>query len=146
MDINIESIMEEIRGEIRAKGYKKSDLSFSDISFEAERNMDISREFSWSVYQDELRSMETRWEVPLEPVFTSSNALVQFLKKVMKKLCRFFTVPMITMQNAFNASVVRANAQLRNYVAQNEEDKKKLEQRIQELERKISELEGERKK
>ena len=38
-EINVEKIMEEIRADIKAKGYKASDLSFNDIPLKTKKWM-----------------------------------------------------------------------------------------------------------
>lgn len=139
-NINIEEIMDKIRKEIKEKEYRISELSFADIPLVDGTGVEVSDEFSFGEYEKEFYSMKSRWAIPTEIEFTSSNPMIQMIKRIVRKMCRCVTFQMTTMQNEFNGSVVRTNGQIRNYIEENEKQKKELQNRIEELEQIIKQM------
>ena len=133
-------MMKDIRKEIKEKGYKASELSFYDVPMIEGNGVDVDEEFSFSEYEKEFLSMKARWAIPTEVQMTSSNPIVQLIKKVVRKMSRCVIFPLVSLQDEFNCSVVRTNGQIRNYIEKSEKEKKELKKRIEELEKIIEEI------
>ena len=101
--LNIESILREIRKNIEEKGFSKDMLSFEDnfddiyLSLIPKYNdvMDI---------EQQLDILRNSWNIqPNKPL--NGNQLVVFIKKIIRKLTKFFVLPIVNEQNAINYSV-----------------------------------------
>jgi len=102
--VDVKSIIHDIRLDIKKKGYSDEMLDFADIfdqqiltrvaSFrlgdaeDLERNLDIVLN-TWNIEPNK----------PLE-----GNPLVVFAKKAVRKLIKFYVVPVVHTQNRFNYS------------------------------------------
>lgn len=99
--IDVEEIMNQIRKEIKEKGYRLSDLSFDDI----ELSKDFHNEFEES-YEENLKYINSYFAIqsylPLE-----GNPLVVLVKKVIRKLTFFYVNPISEQQTNFNLRLIR---------------------------------------
>jgi len=131
-EINIEKIMEEIRQEIQEKGYTNDMLSFDDITDFDEENKTLED------YFDILNSI---WNVQAYRELPGGNGLVSklnvFIKKVLRKLIKFYIEPIVADQNEFNANCVRLLNMSNGHM--NIKDKKieMLEEEIEQLKKQI---------
>lgn len=131
-EINIEKIMEEIRQEIQEKGYTNDMLSFDDITDFDEENKTLED------YFDILNSI---WNVQAYRELPGGNGLVSklnvFIKKVLRKLIKFYIEPIVADQNEFNANCVRLLNMINGHM--NIKDKKieMLEEEIEQLKKQI---------
>lgn len=102
--IDIEKIMEEIRADIRAKGYVNDIPSF-ETSLVA---VNPSGNFSLNTAElnFEIGLMNQTWNVQAyRPV---GKGIKAFIKKVIRKLTKFYVEPIVKDQDDFNAHCVRA--------------------------------------
>jgi len=118
--INVEEIMGQIRAEIESKGYNDSLLSFQDVDGSSIlREMQNAEEFDIGEMEREVELANHRvkiaWYHQVE-----GNPLAVFVKKVIRKLTRFFVIPIVEEQNLFNHSTVRTLNQILAYVKQQE--------------------------
>ena len=133
-NINVEEIMNKIRQNIKDKGYLEEE-KINNFDFTPK----ISEEDNFRYDLDVLNQV---WNINLEREILSKNKLFSFLKKVIRKLTRWYIVPMLQDQITFNSYAVRAinnlnklNKQLNN---KNEEIIKLLNEkdvRIKKLEK-----------
>ena len=122
MEVNVESIMEEIRTKIEEEGLDASKLSFEDISPDSE---DLGTDIG-DYNKEELLSACTylnhHYEVsvwhPINSARPVIGAFVTFGKKVIRKLTRFFIQAIVEDQNHFNMHATRSMNQVRNYIIQ----------------------------
>lgn len=80
--IDVEKIMAEIRSEIPPE------------------------EEHWDEFTESFQYMNNNYMIPSESSLGSLN-IKNFFKRVVRKLTRFIITPIVSMQNQFNASVVR---------------------------------------
>lgn len=114
-EIDIKKIMEEIRQEIRERGYCQSDIKFEDIPIDHEDLGTDREEFNREEFQKNIDYINARWEVAY--YFPIGEGKIRiFIKRVIRKLVKFLIYPMNQDQNEMNASFVRCINQLRNYV------------------------------
>ena len=132
--IDVESIMEEIRAEIRQKGYKEKDVRFADINISYADNMDVDGlELSVDTYKKQLLLLNIQKNVNTnKTLYADSPAgkLEIFFKKVFRKCARFYIEPIVSEQNEYNETNAMLMCQL--YAAV---------KRVEELEKKVAQLE-----
>ena len=99
--INIEEIMEEIRRDIAEKGYKNEYVKFSDIP-----NQFSMDDFTHTgQLGDNIRSLQASYNiVSYRPLISTRKlgSLVIFIKKVLRKLTKFYVEPIVSDQSTFN--------------------------------------------
>ena len=132
--IDVESIMEEIRAEIRQKGYKEKDVRFADINISYADNMDVDGlELSVDTYKKQLLLLNIQKNVNTnKTLYADSPAgkLEIFFKKVFRKCARFYIEPIVSEQIEYNETNAMLMCQL--YAAV---------KRVEELEKKVAQLE-----
>lgn len=137
--INVEKIMEEIREEIKEKGYTSDMLSFRDIE-----TCDVKYdEFAQSEYDSAVHNMGVYSYVPWYRDLSQSK-MKRIIQKVIRKFSAFLIAPISDQQSDFNYEATRAFKQIAGYIEQTEtllESQKKtvelLEERIEKLETEI---------
>ncbi len=113
-NINTEEIMKQIRAEIKEKGLDSSVLSFEEIPFQQEVSH-AAQNFQLASLQQSADYLNIRNQIePYKPL--EGNFLVVFIKKVIRKLVKFYLLPIITEQNALNLHTANAVNQLNLYV------------------------------
>lgn len=127
-EIDVEKIMEEIKAEIKRKGYTNDMLSFSDVSV---FQTDV---FNDDVFSDALDSVSRKWNVSYYKPLVG-NPLKIFVTKVIRKIIKPLMFPLVTEQTEFNASVAQFINQLCLYLEKERREKEFLLKRIDELEK-----------
>ena len=161
-NINVEKIMEEIREQIcREEGMAEISL-FDDIPAReknpagppVESQAEAERERDWPLLLSSLQYVNNGYDIPYYWSF-GPHSPKTFAKRVVRKLLKCLIAPILAMQNAFNAHVVRCLNQLRyfvesilNQVESNKQELDKLRQRslhhdqeLREMERRFREQE-----
>lgn len=125
--------MQQIRNEIKEKGLDSSMLSFEDVPFEREVSHAES-EFRLPSLQQSAEYLNIRNQIePYKPI--NGNPVTVFIKKVIRKLMKFYIMPVITEQNALNHHCANAVQQVTSYVSANADvDLQALAAKVQELE------------
>jgi hypothetical protein len=104
--INIEEIMEEIRQEIREKHLTPDMLSFEDVPYNKPGDAVSGYGMDSEEAQNALIYLNGHYNVqPYKPL--GGNALFVFIKKVIRKLTKFYIEPIVADQNQINANAVR---------------------------------------
>ncbi len=137
--VNIQKIMEEIRAEIKEKGYTADMLSFSEIPLPAAASQaDTADEEAVAQAIGRMRGLSfIAWRRPV-------NAGVKGLvKRVLYKLSGFIAAPMSEDQTAFNGAAVSAMEQIaavlkaqQQEIAQQQDEIQRLQKHIYSLEKK----------
>lgn len=124
-DINVEEIMEKIRAEIKEKGYKESDLSFSDVPIPV--LTDVSEgQFDLVTLQRKLQGVNETYGVDYYKVI-ENGGIKGFLKRAIRKSLKFLLYPICQNQERFNCFSAQTMNQLLLYI-------QLQEKRINELE------------
>ena len=123
--IHIEEIMQNIRKEIKEKGLSSDMLSFEDVPYQ-KPDAAVNGAGSEEV-KNSLVYLNGHYNVqPYKPL--GGNPLFVFIKKVLRKLMKFYIEPIVNDQNKFNANVVRVlNAQQNTRAPDTDELMKRLE-------------------
>lgn len=137
-EINIESIMQEIRAEIKQKGYTNDLLSFNDIVIDTS-TLNASK-FDKIMFNEEIYTINHTWNVQAYRTLSGSRISL-FFKKVIRKMVYFFVEPIVLEQDGFNASMVRLMNQMNCYVDETKQHNEVLKKQVQELSEKIKQFE-----
>ena len=125
-NINVEEIMANIRKNIKDKGYLEEE-KINNFDFTPK----ISEEDNFRYDLDVLNRI---WNINLEREILSRNGLFSFIKKVLRKLTRWYVVPMMQDQVVFNSYAVRIINNLTRQLNEQNEKIKKLEKKEKENE------------
>ena len=137
-DINIESIMQQIKADIKEKGYTNDLLSFNDIVIDTS-GMNASN-FDKIAFNEEIYTVNHTWNVQAYRVLSGSKVAL-FFKKVVRKMVYFFVEPIVLEQDGFNASIVRLMNQMNCYVDETKRQNEVLMKQVEELTEKIKQFE-----
>lgn len=132
-EINVEEIMKEIRQNIRERGYDKEPLSFEEVQVSKPA---IASDVGYSVdlFLYELGYLNHNWSNSFQAPVTGRNPLVVFIKRVVRKFTRFIIFPIVNFQNSYNGSNVRCLNQIKEYMAEMDVYKQRIEQLEKEIE------------
>lgn len=136
-NINVDEIVNQIRAEIKEKGLEPSMLSFEDVPFDkevshAETHFELSSLVQSADYMNARNQIEPYKEI-------SGNPISVFIKKVIRKLVKFYIMPIMTEQNALNYHCANAINQVSCYVQSNSKvDIEQLASKVDELELKLT--------
>ena len=129
-NINVEEIMAKIRQNIKDKGYVEEE-KINNFDFTPKINEEDN-------FRYDLDTLNRVWNVNLEREILSRNKLFSFVKKVIRKLTRWYVVPMMQDQIIFNSYTVRTINNLNKQLNKKNDEIKKLlaekDQRIKKLE------------
>jgi len=135
MEVNIEAVMDEIRAEIKEKGYKSDMLSFKEVT-----SISTASAGTDSMLEDlhgAINYINCSYYI-VESIPVTGNVFVRFIKKILRKLLRFYVKPIVMSQNEFNAFCVRAFNDISGYIEETSKvDVLQLENRLDMLELKI---------
>ena len=105
-EINIEAIMKEIRQEIADKHLTNEMLSFEDVPYDAPGDKVTGYGLDSEEARKALVYVNGHYSVqPYKPL--GGNALAVFVKKVIRRLTKFYVEPVVFDQNEFNANADR---------------------------------------
>ncbi len=136
-EIDIEKIMEEIRQEIRDKGYKEEELDFSDIAVISAKA--VTAGYDPEELERQAAYLNANNQNPIcFPL--SGNPVKVFLQKVMRRCFLFVIFQPFQFQNRFNTSVACFLNQVRNYQAENADLKEQLKKQQEQIDRIEEEL------
>lgn len=136
-NINVDEIVNQIRAEIKEKGLELSMLSFEDVPFDkevshTETHFELSSLVQSADYMNARNQIEPYKEI-------SGNPISVFIKKVIRKLVKFYIMPIMTEQNALNYHCANAVNQISCYVQDNSKiDVVQLASKVDELELRLT--------
>lgn len=131
-NINIEDIMTEIRQNIKDRGYDKEPLSFEEV--EMSKPVLLSGGgYNAEELIHELEYMNHNWCNTFNVPISGGNPFSVFIRKVIRKCTRFIVFPIVNFQNAYNVSSIRCINQIKEYMAELETYKARVDQLEKEL-------------
>lgn len=114
-EINIEEIMNQIREEIKEKGYTNDMLSFHDTLVAEDGT---ASGFDKVQLNQEILTANQIWNNPAyRPL--GCGGIKAFFKKAIRKCTKFYVEPIVNDQNTFNAVIVRSLNQISAYMDMN---------------------------
>ncbi len=111
-EINIEKIMNDIKTEIKEKGYTADMLSFEEVTNLSVVSVDG---FDSNAFSGVVSYMNTSYNVPITRPL-SGNPIIVFIKRVLRKLTRFTLRPIVEHQSEYNCYSAKAFAMMENYM------------------------------
>lgn len=128
-EINVEEIMLEIREDIKKRGLVDDAPDFqsiimSDVEFEYDRHVMVAQ------INGLHRDYNVQWYKEI-----NGSKIKKFVKKVIRKLISFIIGPMNAEQVQFNIDTMNVATQMAAYILE-------CEEKISELEKRITALEG----
>jgi hypothetical protein len=130
-EFSIEEVLDDIRKEIAEKGLVSDILSFSDVAGISSAD---GEDFSGKKLEMCIADLNGSCVIT-ESRRIEGSPLIVFIKRVIRKLTRFYVKPIVDAQNEFNEYTVRTANMLSRYVYDNSE--KRLEEKIEALELKL---------
>lgn len=120
-ELNVERIMEEIRSEIKEKGYTKDMLDFDDVIV-ADEEVAVEK-FERTRFNEELSNLNTLWNVnpvrPIEKRTGIKGRCICLYRKIVRRCIRSYLSPIVWEQDTFNATTVRLMNMLNLYMEEN---------------------------
>jgi Flp pilus assembly CpaF family ATPase len=99
--INIEKIMEEIRADIKAKGYTDDLLNFDDVSDIPSQTININM----SGISSDAAYIHDHWNIDINIPLDNKSIIKRLIKRIIRKFSLFVVFPIVGRQSRFNASV-----------------------------------------
>ena len=137
--VDVEKIMQEIRDEIKEKGLDKEILSFESIQPVHSGSGEDS--FDYEFFIDNVNKANATCLIELDKPL-QGNPVSVFIKRVVRKLTRFYIAPVVSTQAEFNAYVTRSINSIRFYI----EEQMNQQEQLGELLKRIDALEAQLKK
>ncbi len=131
-EIDIEAIMAQINQDIKDKGLSADMLSFEDIPFKKATNV---CDASINEIEEAMCCLNAHYYVqPYKNL--SGNPVKVFIRKIIRKLVKFYVEPVVFEQNNLNANTVKALNYLVKNVSENgsNTDIQKLALQLEEME------------
>ncbi len=122
-EINVEQIMAQLKADIKARGLDDSELAVQPAAY---GEMDDAAECSWETFDPErlareMKEVQTGWSVGPEcPIGVRGGIvgrLILVFKKIVRRIIRFYSVPVWEEQRSFNQKVTAVLNTLEMYVA-----------------------------
>jgi len=132
MNVDTEEIMAQIREDIRSRGLTSDMLSFDDIPYARPEQAECAGDISGEGYKAKMLWLKAHYYIqPYKQL--AGNAVSVLAKKMIRKMAKFYVEPVVFEQNDFNANIVSVAESLT-------ESNRKLERRVEALERENAEL------
>jgi len=135
--VNVEEIMKQIRAEIAEKGLQDDAIEFEELM--GIDSMDESQDFSRKRLNENVTYLNEHWEVSAyRELYVSSGLkgkMFVFVKKVIRKLTKFYVEPIVNDQNQYNAGVTRSMNEMRRFIRETQQENQELKKRIEKLEK-----------
>lgn len=109
----IEDIMQQIKAEIKEKNLTSDMLSFEDVPYRKAEDMNNSDGAESDDMSATAAYLNSHYYIqPYKEL--NGNPIIVFVKKIIRKLAKFYVEPITFEQNEFNANVVRLLNALKN--------------------------------
>ncbi|MDE6730916.1 MAG: hypothetical protein K2J71_09115 [Oscillospiraceae bacterium] len=116
-NFDIDQIMQTIRQEIKEKKLDHVILDFEEIPLQQEmKNQTDNMPFQLDSLQQSMEYLSIRSQIDPYKQPIEGNFLIKFVKKVLRKLMKFYMMPIITEQNALNLHTANAVRQTNQYI------------------------------
>ena len=115
-NFDIDQIIQTIRQEIKEKNLDHVVLDFEEIPFQQEIRPTDSNPFQIDSLQQSMEYLSIRSQIDPYKQPIEGNFLVKFVKKILRKLMKFYMMPIITEQNALNLHTANAVRQTNQYI------------------------------
>lgn len=125
-EINLKEIMQEAQKKAEERGYHEELIEFERLPL-SRPLLQMGTGFDTDDLMAEIEYMNGNWNNPTSVPIAGRNKLIILFKKVVFKCTRFIFFPLVNFQNSYNASNVKCINQIREYMAEMEKYKKRIE-------------------
>lgn len=112
--VDVTRIMEDIRTEIKEKGYQSEILSFADVPLESASEY-RNEHFDTDILHNNVQYLTANHTIELERNL-SGNPIGMIWHKLMRRIMRFYIAPYAEAQNGINANLTQAQQQIELYI------------------------------
>lgn len=138
---DVDKIMQEIRLEAAEKEAWDCEADFLSCIQRTSGVLDTADVYCEDEHKRILFTQSWIWDNHIEFSGQFPKSVIGFVRRCVKRVIAIVMNPWIASRNEFNANVVNANVQLWHYIHQKERDCQKLEQRVEQLEKTVREME-----
>ncbi len=132
--IDVKKIMEEIRNEIKEKGYSASELSFQDVAIPKVHG--IYGEDSAAGLAEGIVEASACQRVDLYYPL-AGNPVKRIIKKIIRKIVGLVLIPITLEQERYNAAMVRNMQFVQKYMNYQQQEIEDLKKQVSELKSQI---------
>lgn len=125
IQLDKQAIVEEIKKEIREKGYGEKTLNFHDVR----ACTDSQYSYDKVEFEEQVKILNALYYIPLDREEQTGNFLKRYMQKIVKKLVRFYFEPVVNEQVRYNAKVTQAMNQIHLYHLQLQQDMDEINER-----------------
>lgn len=131
--VNIEQIMDEIRADIKKRQLDGTLIPFQDVPMgNVMVNLDVDSDvFDEAKLHKYLDIVNKDYMVILDrPLAPDTSKPGKFVKRVVRRLTRFYINPVVRDQNSLNASMANVLHQMSNYISQQQAEIRELKKEV----------------
>lgn len=143
--IDVETIMDEIRKEATEKGEYLEPVCFDEIPVMgagAAPECTSTDQFNQDFFRGSLAEMNQKWEIrAYRPLY--GNSIKIFIKRVIRKLMKFYIEPITFDGTEFNSHTVRCMNSVAAYIAEQQNRELEATQELEYLKKQMKLLEQE---
>lgn len=132
-DYNINEIIREAQNKAEEKRYDEEPIEFEKIPL-SKSLLQAGSGFDTDDLMTEIDYMNGNWDNPTSVPIAGRNRIIILLKKIIFKCTYFIFFPLVNFQNSYNASNVKCINQIKEYMAEMEGYKKRIEELEKEVE------------
>lgn len=129
--IDVKSILDQIKAGIIQKGYIREMLSFEDVRAKNEMHPCASQPYDNLQMLVDNRAMNELYHPLLERPLQNGRKLmrrpIMFIQRIVRKCVRFYIMPYVMDQEAFNAATTRFANQVSSYLIEGEQSEKSIQ-------------------
>ena len=128
--IDIEKIMEEIREDIKQRGYKDDDIDFENITGNVKAILGVKTDFSSYELGHAVNGAANLHKIEYYRMIPQGG-IKSFIQRSIRRAVKFMMVPMVDQQNQYNYQMVVCMRQMEAFI---EEYRMQIEQKNQQIE------------
>ncbi len=135
-EINIQRVIEEIQAEVSEKYWEEEPILFDEIPIMENSSLNADRAFDRNLLKGTADEMNRRWEIRACRALLGTRIKV-FIKKVLRKLMKFYVEPIAEDISEYNSYTVRSVNSICAYIDEQQQQNQKLNSKIDRLEQEI---------
>lgn len=139
INIDIERIMDEIRENIKRRGYKEEDIDFENITGNVKAVLGVKTDFSSYEFEHSLKTASSLHYIEYYRMIPKGG-LKSFIQRLIRKIVKFMMIPMVDQQNQYNYHIIMCMRQLEGFTKEQQMLLDQKERAIDELEEKVFQL------
>lgn len=144
-EINVQRMIEEIQAEISEKHWEQEPILFDEVPVMDCDALHAGGAFDREFLRAATNEMNQRWEIRAYRPLLGERIKV-FIKRVFRKLMKFYIEPVTEDISEYNAYTVRSVNSICAYIDEQQKQNEKLSEKIDRLEQEVILLKSKMKK